>query len=347
MEIAGRPIGPEQPPYLIAEMSANHNGSLDYALKLVEAAAAAGADAIKLQTFTADTMTLDVDKPGFVIDDTDALWAGRKLYDLYYEGHLPWEWHAPIMARAAELGIACFSAPFDETAVDFLESLDVPAYKIASFELVDLPLIERVARTGKTLIMSTGMASMAEIDEAVRTARGAGNSNIILLKCTSTYPATPENTNVATIPHLASAMGCQVGLSDHTMGCGVSVAAVALGATIIEKHFILSREDGGIDSAFSMEPEELRQLREETTRAWQSVGSISYGGVKAEEASKTFRRSLYFVQDLEPGQTIGAGSVRAIRPGYGLPPKHRNEIIGRSVRDKVERGTPVSWDVLS
>jgi len=327
-------------------MSANHNGSLERALEIVDAAARAGADAIKLQTYTADTMTLDIDAPGFVIDDEKSLWHGRQLYDLYAEAHLPWDWHAPILRHAVERGIACFSSPFDESAVDFLEEIGVPAYKIASFELVDLPLIERVARTGKPVIMSTGMATLAEIDEAVRTARAFGNEQIVLLKCTSTYPATPENTNIATIPHLREATGCMVGLSDHTMGCGVSVGAVALGAVLIEKHFTLSRADGGVDSTFSMEPDELEQLRVETERAWQAVGSISYGTIAAESLSKSHRRSLYITRDLKAGDEITADAIRAIRPGMGLPPKFRSQLIGKRVGRDVARGTPVDWELL-
>lgn len=346
IRIGSRSIGPRHPPFIIAEMSANHNGSLERALRIVDAAAEAGADAVKLQTYTADTMTLDIDAPGFVIDDETSLWHGRQLYELYDEAHLPWEWHEPILRRANERDIACFSSPFDETAVDFLEAIGVPAYKIASFELVDLPLIERVARSGKPIIMSTGMATESEIEEAVQAARGAGNDQIVLLKCTSTYPATPDNSNIATIPHLRAATGCLVGLSDHTMGCGVAVAATALGAVLIEKHFTLSRADGGVDSAFSMEPGELGQLREETTRAWQAIGSVSYGGVAAEEGSKTFRRSLYITRDLKAGEAIGRDAIRAIRPGFGLPPRFRDQLIGRRVARDVSRGTPVSWDLL-
>lgn len=344
--IAGRKVGPDAPPYLIAEMSANHNGSLERALEIVDAAANAGADAIKLQTYTADTMTLNIDAPGFVIDDEKSLWHGRHLYDLYEEAHLPWEWHKPILHRAEEHGIACFSSPFDETAVDFLESIGVPAYKIASFELIDLPLIERVAQTGKPMIMSTGMATLAEIDEAVRTARKVGNDQIVILKCTSTYPATPENTNIATIPHLREATGCMIGLSDHTMGCGVSVGAVALGAVLVEKHFTLSRADGGVDSAFSMEPQELHQLRLETTRAWQAVGKVSYGSIEAEALSRTHRRSLYITRDLKAGETIAPDAIKAIRPGFGLPPKFRDQLIGKRVARDVSVGTPAHWGLL-
>jgi len=346
ISIAGRPIGPHVRPYLIAEMSGNHNQSLERALAIVDAAARAGADALKLQTYTAETMTLKIDAPGFVIEDPASLWHGRQLYDLYDEAHTPWEWHAPIIERAASRGMHCFSTPFDDTAVDFLESLDVPAYKIASFECTDLPLIRRVAATGKPMIISLGMATVAEIDEAVRTARGAGCTQLVLLKCTSTYPATPENTNVATIPHLRQAFGCEVGLSDHTMGCGTAVAAVAMGAVLVEKHFTTSRAEGGVDSAFSLEPEEFASLRIETERAWQSLGHVSYGVSPAEEQSLQFRRSLYVVKDMAPGEAITRENVRAIRPGFGLPPKHLDELLGRHVASAVALGTPVSWSLL-
>lgn len=346
MKIADRPIDADHPPYLIAEMSANHNNSLERALAIVDAAAEAGADAIKLQTYSADTMTMDCDAPGFVIDDPASAWHGRNLHDLYDEAHLPWDWHGPIFERARERGIHCLSSPFDASAVAFLEELGVLAYKIASFELVDLPLIRRVAHTGKPMIMSTGMATPAEIDEAVRAARGAGNDQIVLLKCTSTYPASPENTNIATIPHLAAMTGCKVGLSDHTMGCGVAVAATALRAVLVEKHFTLARADGGVDSAFSMEPAELAQLREETTRAWQALGRVSYGDVPSEDASRTFRRSLYVARDLKAGDVIDESAIRSIRPGFGLPPKHLESLLGRRVAKDVARGTPTSWDLL-
>ncbi|MGL4496502.1 MAG: pseudaminic acid synthase, partial [Beijerinckiaceae bacterium] len=315
--IAGRAIGLEHRPYLIAEMSGNHNQSLDRALEIVDAAAASGADAIKLQTYTAETMTLDVSLPGFVIDDPKSLWHGRQLYDLYNEAHTPWEWHKPIMERAAAHDMHCFSTPFDDTAVDFLETLGAPAYKIASFECTDLPLIRKVAATGKPMIISTGMATLAEIDEAVRAARSAGCQDLVLLKCTSTYPATPENTHVRTIPHLSQAFQCAVGLSDHTMGCGAAVAAVALGACLIEKHFTLARADGGVDSAFSLEPAEFRQLRTDTERAWQSLGDIRYGTQSAEEGSRVFRRSLYISADVKAGEPLTSRNVRIIRPGFG------------------------------
>jgi N-acetylneuraminate synthase len=346
MKIGQREIGLQHRPYVIAEMSGNHNQSLERALEIVDAAARSGVDAIKLQTYTADTMTIDVDAPGFVIQDAKSLWAGRKLYDLYDEAHTPWDWHAPIMQRAASHGLHCFSSPFDDTAVDFLESLGVLAYKVASFENTDLPLIRKIARTGKPMIISTGMASVAELDESVRAARAAGCKDLILLKCTSTYPATPENTNVLTIPHMRQLFGCEIGLSDHTMGVGVSVASVVLGATLIEKHFTLRRSDGGVDSTFSMEPEEMRLLVTETERAWQSLGAVRYGATKAETNSLAFRRSLYIVKDMRAGEQLTADNLRAIRPGFGLPPKFYDESLGKAVKQDVKRGTPLSWDLL-
>lgn len=347
MRIGDREVGPAARPYLIAEMSGNHNQSLDRALEIVDAAAAAGADAVKLQTYTADTMTLDVRAPGFVIEDEKSLWNGRQLYELYDEAHTPWDWHAPLMERAAGHGMHCFSTPFDDTAVDFLETLDVPAYKIASFEVTDLPLIAKVARTGKPMIVSTGMATIAEIDEAVRTAKSHGNEQIILLKCTSTYPATPENTNIRTIGNMREAFGVEIGLSDHTMGCGVSVASVAMGAVLIEKHFTLARADGGVDSTFSMEPEEFRMLRVETERAWQSLGAIRYGGTAAEAGSRVFRRSLYISQDIPAGGELTRENLRIVRPGYGLPPKFFEQMLGKKVRQAVTTGTPVTWDLIA
>lgn len=344
IRIAGREISAQARPYLIAEMSGNHNQSLERALAIVDAAAAAGADAVKLQTYTADTMTLDVRAPGFVIDDTKSLWAGRQLYDLYREAHTPWEWHGPILQRAASHGMHCFSTPFDDSAVDFLESLGVPAYKVASFEATDLPLIRRIARTGKPMIVSTGMATAGEIDEAVRTAQAEGNTQIVLLKCTSTYPATPENTNIRTIPNMREAFGCDVGLSDHTMGCGVAVAAVALGAVLVEKHFTLRRADGGVDSSFSLEPEEFAQLRTETERAWQSLGRVTYGGTAAEDKSRAFRRSLYIARDVAAGEALTAENLRIVRPGFGLPPKFYDVMLGKRVNRALAAGTPLAWD---
>lgn len=345
--IKDRAVGAGERPYLIAEMSGNHNQSLDRALALVDAAADAGADAIKLQTYTAETMTLNLRTPDFVIDDPKSLWNGRQLYDLYDEAHTPWDWHAPIMKRAAERGVHCFSSPFDATAVDFLESLDVPAYKIASFENTDIPLIQKVAATGKPMIISNGMASVAEIGEAVAAARAAGARDIILLKCTSTYPATPENSHLATIPNLAETFGTDVGLSDHTMGVGVAVASVALGACLIEKHFTLARADGGVDSAFSLEPQEFRLLREETDRAWQAIGKVTYGTSRAEEASRKFRRSLYISRDVKAGEVLSADNVRAVRPGYGLPPKFLSILIGKAVARDLPAGTPTDWSMFT
>jgi pseudaminic acid synthase len=345
--LGSRLVGPGQPPFIIAEMSGNHNQSLERALAIVDAAADAGAHAIKLQTYTADTITIDVHSGAFTIGDPNSLWAGRNLYDLYKEAHTPWEWHAPIMARATARGLLAFSTPFDETAVDFLEGLGVPAYKIASFENIHLPLIRKVAATGKPIIMSTGMASIAELDEAVTAARQAGCRDLVLLKCTSTYPATPENTNLATIPHLRALFGCEVGLSDHTMGVGVSVAAVALGATVIEKHFTLARADGGVDSAFSLEPNELAALVVETSRAAAAMGAVTYGPTEAEKKSLIFRRSLYLVRDIEEGEVLTKQNVRVIRPAGGLPPKDIDVVLGMRARRKAARGTPLTWDLLT
>lgn len=346
IRIHDREVGPNARPYLIAEMSGNHNQSLERALEIVAAAADAGADAIKLQTYTAETMTLDTSAPGFVIEDPNSLWVGRQLYDLYHEAHTPWDWHAPIMERAAALGMDCFSTPFDETSVDFLETLGVPAYKIASFEVTDLPLIRKVAGCGKPVIISTGMATVAEIDEAVRTVKAAGNDQILILKCTSTYPATPTNTNILTIPNMRDTFGVEVGLSDHTMGCGVAVAAVGLGAVLVEKHFTLRRSDGGVDSAFSLEPAEFRMLRDESERAWQALGRITYGGTASEEGSRVFRRSLYIARDMEEGEALTRENLRIVRPGYGLPPKFYGDLLGKRVKRPLTLGTPVSWDLL-
>jgi len=346
MFIANRKIGQDAPPFIIAEMSGNHNQSLDRALEIVDAAGRAGAHALKIQTYTADTMTLDVDAPDFVISDAKSLWNGRKLYDLYHEAHTPWEWHAPIFERARKHGMIPFSTPFDDTAVDFLESLDMAFYKIASFENTDLPLIRRVAKTGKPMIISTGMATVAELDETVRAAREAGCKDLVLLKCTSTYPATPANTNILTIPHMRELFGCEIGLSDHTMGTGVSVAAVALGATVIEKHFTLNRADGGVDSTFSLEPHEMQALVVETERAWQSLGRVSYGATRAEQASLQFRRSLYASQDIAAGEPLTPANVRAIRPGMGLMPKHLDTVLKRKAKVAIKRGTALNWDLL-
>lgn len=339
-------IGRENRPFIIAEMSGNHNHSLDRALAIVEAAAKAGVQALKLQTYTADTMTIDKDEDEFFIDDPNSLWQGTSLYKLYQKAYTPWEWHEAIFRRCRELGIIGFSTPFDETAVDFLETLDVPCYKIASFENTDLPLLKKVAATGKPLFLSTGLATVAELDETVRTVREAGCNDLILLKCTSTYPADPRNSNLLTIPHLRDLFGCQVGLSDHTLGIGVATAAVALGATVVEKHFTLNRADGGVDAAFSLEPEEMRDLVVETERAWQALGKISYGPSEDEKPSLKHRRSLYIVKDLKAGDVITADNLRAIRPGLGLPPKYFPMVLGKPVKKDVKRGTPLAWELL-
>lgn len=339
-------IGHGYKPFIIGEMSGNHNQSLDRALMIVEAAAKAGVDALKLQTFTPDTMTLNIESGEFLISDPNSLWVGQTVYSLYHKAQTPWEWHKPIFKLARKLGLIVFSSPFDETAVDFLESLDVQCYKIASFENTDIPLIKKVASTGKPLIISTGMATLAELDETVKTARSAGCKDLVLLKCTSTYPAAPENSNLMTIPHMRELFGCEVGLSDHTMGIGVAVAAVALGATVIEKHFTLDRNDGGVDSSFSLEPHEFSQLVIESNRAWEALGGVTYGPTKAEERGVTRRRSIYVVQDAKKGEILTIENLRCIRPGYGLPPKYFEVLIGKRFRQDVKRGTPVTWSLV-
>jgi len=346
LEIADIKIGLDHKPFIIAEMSGNHNQSLERALEIVEAAASTGADALKLQTYTADTLTLDVSEGDFFINDKNSLWKGKSLYQLYQEAYTPWEWHEAIMKRANELGIICFSTPFDDTAVNFLEDLNVPAYKIASFENTHLPLIKKAASTGKPMIISTGMASISEIDEMVQAIRDSGCDQFVLLKCTSTYPATPKNSNVLTIPHMKDLFNCEVGLSDHTMGVGASIAAVAHGATVIEKHFTLNRTDGGVDSAFSIEPEEMKSLVIETERAWQSLGKITYGATEAEKGSSVFRRSLYIAEDMKKGEIMNKKNLRIVRPGMGLSPKYYETLIGRKVNRNLKKGTAVSWDIL-
>jgi len=345
MKIDNRKIGRDVAPFIIAEMSGNHNQSLERALQIVEAAAESGVDAIKLQTYTADTMTLDIREGEFLISDSDSLWTGKSLYELYDEAHTPWKWHKLIFDRAKELGLIAFSTPFDETAVNFLEELDVPCYKIASFESTDIPLIRKVAATGKPMIISTGMATAGELDETVREARKAGCDELILLKCTSTYPASPKETNIRTIPHMQELFDCEIGLSDHTMGIGVATAAVALGATVIEKHFTLQRADGGVDAAFSLEPKEMKTLVEETKKAWQALGAVIYGPTSDQEKkSKHYRRSLYFSKDIKIGEELTAECLRAIRPGLGLSPKYLEKLIGLSVKKNIKCGTPVKWD---
>lgn len=341
----GKALDPHAP-FIIAEMSGNHDGSLENALRIVDAAAEAGADAIKLQTYTADTMTLPIREGEFVIRDQASLWVGRSLYDLYEEAHTPWDWHLPIMQRAAEKGILCFSSPFDETAVDLLESLGAPCYKIASFECIDLPLVKYTARTGKPMIISTGMATLEEIAEAVATARENGCPHVVVLKCTSNYPAPPEHSNLLTIPHMAQLLDCEVGLSDHTMGIGVPVAACALGATVIEKHMTMSREGGGVDSAFSAEPAEMRALVEEATRARQALGHVRYGPTAVELNARKRRRSLYIACDLKAGDVLTPENLRRVRPGLGLAPKHYEVLLGRRVSRDVKAGSPMQWDLL-
>ena len=333
-------------PFIIAEMSGNHNQSLDRALTIVDAAAKAGGDAVKIQTYTADTMTLDINEREFFIADKNSLWKGESLYSLYKKAYTPWEWHEAIFNRCKEWGIIGFSTPFDFTAVDFLEELKVPCYKIASFENVDLPLIKKVAKTGKPIIASTGMTTVAEIDDLVATARNNGCEDLTLLKCTSSYPATPEGTNLMTIPHMKELFHCRVGLSDHTLGIGAAVASIALGGTVIEKHFTLSRAEGGVDSAFSLEPDEMALLVRECNTAWQALGHISYEVAEQEKKSLQFRRSLYIVEDLKKGDILTEKNVRSIRPGLGLSPKYYDVVLGKRVKCDVKRGTGLNWDVI-
>lgn len=347
LAIGDRLIGREHAPFVIAEMSGNHNGSLARALEIVDAIAATGAQALKLQTYTADTMTLDCDHPDFVIGEPDSLWYGRKLYDLYDEAHTPWSWHKPIFERARERGMLAFSTPFDDSAVDFLDELGVPCFKIASFENADLPLIRKAASKGKPLIISTGMASLAAIGEAVDVARTAGAPDVVLLKCTSTYPASPADSHLLTIPHMREAFGCEVGISDHTLGIGAALAAVSLGGTVIEKHVTLLRADGGVDSAFSLEPAELKMLVEESERVRLALGQVHYGPSAKEKASLKYRRSLYVVADIKAGEAFSAQNIRAIRPGFGLAPKHYEAVLGRRAAKDIPRGTALSWDLLA
>jgi len=344
--ISNRKIGLLNPPFIIAEMSGNHNHSLERAMLLVEEAARAGADALKIQTYTADTMTLDIDSNDFKINDPSSPWYGQSLYKLYQQAHTPWDWHKPIFDRAIELGMIPFSSPFDSSAVDFLEDLNVPCYKIASFENTDLSLIRHVASTGKPIIISTGMASLSELAEAVNTAKSAGCKDIVLLKCTSSYPADPLNSNILTIPNMRELFECEVGLSDHTLGVGVSIASLALGATVIEKHFTLNRSEGGVDSDFSLEPNEFFQLTSESKNAWQSLGKVFYGPTDSENGSSLLRRSLYVVDDIKTGDKFTSNNIKAIRPGYGMPIKYLDIIIGRTSNQDVKKGTALSWDML-
>lgn len=346
LQIEGRRIGSGHRPFLIAEMSGNHNQSLQRALAIVDAAAEAGADALKIQTYTADTMTLNVTSDEFRIHDEESLWKGHSLYELYQQAYTPWEWHQPILERCREHGLIGFSTPFDATSVDFLESLQVSVYKIASFENTDIPLIQKVASTGKPMIISTGMASAAELDETVRAAREAGCQDLILLKCTSAYPASPLHSHLLTLPHMRDLFRCQVGLSDHTPGFGAAVASVALGARVLEKHLTLDRREGGVDAAFSLEPNEFKTLVTETTRAWQALGAIHYGTTGIEEKSLQFRRSLYISISMKSGDILDKNNVRIVRPGLGLPPKYYPVILGRRVNRDVAAGTPLHWNLI-
>jgi len=347
IKIANKHISRDNKPFIIAEMSGNHNQSLGRALQIVEAAASTGVDALKLQTYTADTMTLDISEGEFVIEDKNNLWYGESLYGLYKKAYTPWEWHKPIFDKCKELGIIGFSTPFDATAVDFLEELEVPCYKIASFENIDIPLLKKVAKTGKPVIMSTGMASLEELQESVKTLKDNGCKDIILLKCTSTYPATPENTNILTIPDMKQRFpDCEIGLSDHTLGIGVSVASVALGATVIEKHFTLNRADGGVDSTFSMEPAEMKHLVVETERAWQALGIVTYDLTEKEKNSLIYRRSLYISEDTKEGEILTEKNLRVIRPGMGLAPKYYEEMLDKIAAKDLKKGTPVSWEII-
>jgi pseudaminic acid synthase len=343
IKIANCIIGDTRRPFIIAEMSGNHNSSLERAIKIVEAAADSGADALKLQTYTADTMTM---KGTLTIRDSNSLWDGRELYNLYEEAYTPWDWHKIIFEKANQLGMVAFSTPFDETAVNFLESLEVPAYKIASFENTDLPLLKKVATTGKPVIISSGAATISNLEDAIQTLRSNGCSNIIILKCTSTYPSSPENTNLLTMPHMRQLFNCHVGLSDHTMGIGASIAAITLGARVIEKHFTLRRADGGVDSSFSIEPEELKRLVIEGERAFLALGSIQYGVQNTEKKSLEFKRSVYVFKDIKAGEKFTKLNIKIIRPGFGLEPKYYEKVLDRIAKTDIQAGTPLTWDIL-
>ncbi|GHF80355.1 pseudaminic acid synthase [Thalassotalea marina] len=342
--IDGRSIGQQHVPFVIAELSGNHGQSFDYAKSMIDAAAEAGAHAIKLQTYTADTMTLACELPDFQIDEQNNLWKGQSLHTLYQQAYTPWEWHEALFGYAKSKGLIAFSSPFDISAVDFLETLDVPCYKIASFENNDLPLIKRIAQTGKPVIMSTGMASLTEISEAVDTLRTNGCSDFVLLKCTSAYPALASEANLATITHLANTFNCPVGLSDHTLGLGVALASVPLGACVIEKHFVLSRDHGGVDAAFSLEPEELAMLVRESKRAFEAVGMVTYGGTVIEQDSKKYRRSIYISKDVKKGDILSAENLRIVRPGFGLAPKYWQQVLGSRVTKDATLGTALTWE---
>ncbi len=346
IKIGDREIGESCQPFIIAEMSGNHNQSLDRALMIVDEIAKSGAHALKLQTYTPDTMTLNISEGEFYIEDSESPWKGTSLYDLYKVAHTPWDWHEAIFDRAKSHGLIAFSTPFDLTAVDFLETLNVPAYKIASFENTDLNLIRRVANTGKPVIISTGMANLAEVYDAVETARSGGCKNLVILKCTSSYPASPSASNLNSIPYLKELFKCEVGLSDHTLGIGAAIASVALGASVIEKHFTLSREEGGVDAAFSLEPHEFSSLVAETKIAREAMGQVAIGMGEEESSSRIFKRTLYICQDLNKGDELNELNLRAIRPGYGLPPKYINQFLGKRVSKNIKRGTPLDWDLI-
>lgn len=339
-------IGLNHPPFIVAEMSGNHNGSIERAMKLMEAAKDAGVHAVKLQTYTPDTITLDVREGEFLINDPKSLWKGRNLYDLYQEAHTPWEWHKPLFEYGQKLDLVVFSTPFDESAVDFLETLNTPCYKIGSLEIIDLPLIRKAARTGKPLIISVGAATLAEIGAAVDTARQAGCKEIVLLKCNKVYPAKPIDSNLRTLPHLASCFNTLVGISDHTLSLGVALASVSLGGCLIEKHFTLSRAEGGVDSAFSLEPAEFITLVEESKNGWEALGTIRYGALPAEELELTFRPSLYFVEDIPAGAVVQPHQIRSVRPGRGLPPGEFEHVVGLTLNQPVKKGTPTSWHLF-
>lgn len=344
IKIKNKIIGKGHKPFIVAEMSGNHNQSLERALAIVDAAANAGADAVKLQTYTADTMTM---KGINTINDDKSLWHGQELHALYQEAYTPWEWHQHIFRRSEQKGLICFSSPFDSTSVELLESLNAPAYKIASLENTDHPLLKRVAKTGKPVIMSTGASTIADIDESVKILINAGCKELVLLKCTSAYPTSPKNANLVTIPHLRDLYNCPIGLSDHTMGIGVAIASVALGAVLVEKHFTLSRADGGVDSAFSMEPDEMKSLVIESERAWQSLGYVQYGIQKEEETSALYKRSIYISENIKSGDLFSEKNLKIIRPGNGLAPKYYDSIIGKKAREDIKQGTPLSWNLIN
>lgn len=346
MTIGNFKIGPQHPPFIVAELSGNHHQSLERALRLVEKAKEAGVHAVKLQTYTPDTITLDIQGGEFLITDEDSLWKGNNLYQLYRTAYTPWEWHLPLFQRCRELDLLIFSTPFDETAVDFLETLHVPCYKIASPEIVDLPLIRKIASLGKPMILSTGASSLADIAEAVGAARSAGCQDLMLLKCTTSYPSSPKDSNLRTIPHLAETFGLPVGLSDHTLGVGVPLASIALGACLIEKHLTLDRTEGGVDDAFSLEPQEFKLLAEEAEKAWQSLGKVHYAPLYSERVTHSHRPSLYIVEDLPAGTVLQASHFKSVRPGKGLPPKESDKIIGLTLRKSVKKGTAIGWELF-